>query len=215
MSLEVKICGVNSRESAEAAGKGGARLAGFVFYPPSPRAVTAEQAASLSQHLPPDVIKTALLVDAEDGMIEMILRQVKLDLLQLHGGESPQRVAEIKAKTGCQVMKVFSLARPQDLEAVTPYLPVIDRILFDAKPPKNRADALPGGNAVSFDWRILSGKRWPRPWMLAGGLKVENLKDAVEISGARAVDVSSGVESEPGRKSPEKITEFLALAKAL
>lgn len=215
MALEVKICGVNTPETAAAVSAAGARLAGLVFYPKSPRAVTPEQAARVAAAIAPGIAKVGLFVDPEDAQIEAVLKAVPLDLLQLHGEETPERVAALKARFGVPVMKVLKIARAADLEQVTAYSGVADRFLFDARPPKDRRDSLPGGNAVAFDWRILAGRRFPMPWMLAGGLKPENLRQAVEISGATAVDASSGVESSPGVKDPEKIRAFLTAARAL
>ncbi len=215
MSVDVKICGLSTPEAMTAAVEGGAAFVGLVFYPPSPRAVTPAQAAPLAALVPEGVIKTGLLVDADDATIEAILKEVPLDLLQLHGAESPARVAEVKARFGLPVMKVVKLRREGDLEAVQPYLEVADRLLFDAKPPADMENPLPGGNAVAFDWTILAGTTWPLPWMLAGGLTPENVARAVEISGAPAVDVSSGVEDAPGRKNPAKIKAFLAACRAL
>jgi phosphoribosylanthranilate isomerase len=160
-------------------------------------------------------MKTGLLVDAKDATIAAILKAVPLDLLQLHGSESPERVAAVKARFGLPVMKVVKLRQAGDLEAVGPFLAVADRLLFDAKPPAEMTDALPGGNALAFDWTLLSGTTWPLPWMLAGGLTPENVARAVALSGAPAVDVSSGVEDAPGKKNPQKIRAFLAAAQAL
>jgi phosphoribosylanthranilate isomerase len=212
MTVLVKICGLSTAETVSAAVEGGAAFIGLMFYPPSPRAVTPAEAAPLAQLVPAGVIKTGVLVDPEDAALEAILKVVPLDLLQLHGAESPARVAEIKARFGLPVMKVLKLRQEGDLEAAQPYLEVADRLMFDAKPPAEMKDALPGGNAVAFDWSILAGTSWPRPWMLAGGLTPENLAQAVRISGARVVDVSSGVEDAPGRKNPAKIKAFLEAA---
>ncbi|MEL0019918.1 MAG: phosphoribosylanthranilate isomerase, partial [Rickettsiales bacterium] len=129
--------------------------------------------------------------------------------LQLHGDETPERVSDLKTRTGQKVMKVIKVSEPEDLNRAEAYVRVADALMFDAKPPKGMKDALPGGNAVSFDWRILSGRRWPLPWMLAGGLTAVNVADAVGLSGAAIVDTSSGVEDAPGRKSAEKIAKFL------
>lgn len=215
MSIEVKICGISTAEAMVAAVEGGAAFVGLVFYPPSPRAVTPAEAAPLAALVPEGVVKTGLLVDAEDAAIEAILKAVPLDLLQLHGSESPERVAEIKARFGLPVMKVVKLRRQGDLEAVEPFLPVADRLLFDAKPPPAMTEALPGGNALAFDWTLLSGTTWPLPWMLAGGLTADNLARAVAVTGAPAVDISSGVEDAPGVKNPQKIRTFLAAARDL
>ena len=215
MSVDVKICGISTPEAMTAAVDGGAAFIGLVFYPPSPRAVRPDQAAALAARVPPGVTKTGLLVDAEDAAIEAILKAVPLDLLQLHGGESPERVADVKARFGLPVMKVVKLRQAGDLEAAAPFLNVADRLLFDAKPPAEMKDALPGGNAVAFDWSILAGKTWALPWMLAGGLTAANIADAVAVTGAPALDISSGVEDAPGVKNPQKIRDFLAAAKAL
>jgi phosphoribosylanthranilate isomerase len=215
MTVQVKICGISTPEAMTAAVEGGAAFVGLVFYPRSPRAVTPAQAAALAALVPAGVMKTGLLVDAEDATIAAILKEVPLDLLQLHGSESPERVAAVKARFGLPVMKVVKLRQAGDLEAVGPFLAVADRLLFDAKPPAEMTDALPGGNALAFDWTLLSGTTWPLPWMLAGGLTPENVARAVALSGAPAVDVSSGVEDAPGKKNPQKIRAFLAAAQAL
>ena len=215
MSVQVKICGISTPEAMAAAVEGGATFVGLVFYPPSPRAVTPAQAAALAAPVPADIVKTGLLVDADDATIETILKEVPLDLLQLHGAESAERVAAVKARFGVPVMKVVKLRREGDLEAAEPFLGVADRLLFDAKPPTAMTAALPGGNAVAFDWTILAGTAWPLPWMLAGGLTPQNVAQAVAVSGALAVDVSSGVEDAPGRKSVAKIKAFLAAARHL
>src|SRR3546814_2008165 len=183
--------------------------------PICPRAVTPAQGAVLAKPVPPGVVRTGLLVDADDDTIAHILDEVPLDLLQLHGSESPQRVAAVKARFGLPVMKVVKLRQQGDLEAAQPFLGVADRLPFDAKPPATMTGDLPGGHATTFDWRILAGTAWPLPWMLAGGLAPENVAEAVALSGAPAVDVSSGVEDAPGRKSVPKIKAFLAAVKAL
>jgi phosphoribosylanthranilate isomerase len=215
MKVDAKICGLSTPETLAAAVAGGARWVGLVFFPKSPRNVTPEQAAGLVAGLGPEPQKVALLVDPDDELVERVTRAVRPDLLQLHGEETPRRVAQIRERWEIPVMKVLKVARAEDLEPAKDYEPVADRLLFDAKAPKSMADALPGGNAVSFDWRLLAGRRWQRPWMLSGGLTADNLREAVEISGAPAVDVSSGVEDAPGRKSPEKIREFLGLCRGL
>lgn len=215
MTVQAKICGISTPEAMTAAIEGGAAFVGLVFYPPSPRAVTPAEAAPLASLVPAGVVKTGLLVDADDDTIAAILKEVPLDLLQLHGSESPERVAEVKARFGVPIMKVVKLHQPGDLEAAQPFLSVADRLLFDAKPPADMANPLPGGNAVAFDWSILAGTTWPLPWMLAGGLTPQNVARAVEIAGAPAVDVSSGVEDAPGKKNPAKIKAFLDACRAL
>ncbi len=215
MPVEAKICGINSPEALAAALGGGARFVGLVFYPPSPRAVTPEAAAGLAQGVPAGVTKVGLFVDPDDDLLSGTLGRVALDLVQLHGAEAPRRVAEIRARFGLPVMKVVKVAKAADLDPAEAYLDVADRLLFDAKAPATMTDALPGGNALAFDWRLLSGRTWSKPWMLSGGLDPDNLAEAVRISGARAVDVSSGVEERPGVKSAERIAAFLATAREL
>ena len=215
MALEVKICGINTAGTLDAAAGGGADFLGFMFFPKSPRAVTPEQAASLVARLKPGIQRVAVMVDPDDSLIAEVTGRVALDFLQLHGREAPRRVAEIRARSGLSVIKVISVASAEDLVAAETYSEVADRLLFDAKPPKTMTDALPGGNALAFDWRLLAGRTWSKPWMLSGGLDADNLREAVEISGARSVDVSSGVEDRPGLKSPEKIAAFLEKARGL
>ena len=209
MTVTAKICGINDPEAMRAAITGGASHVGLVFYPPSPRAVHPGEAMALSAVVPERVQKVGLFVDPEDDQIDKTLSVVKLDMLQLHGDETPDRVRDLKARTGKKVMKVIKVSEPEDLVRAEAYVRIADALMFDAKPPKGMKDALPGGNAVSFDWRILSGRKWPLPWMLAGGLTKDNVATAVELSGARIVDTSSGVEDVPGHKNVDKITEFL------
>jgi len=215
MALESKICGLKDPAAVEAAVAGGADLLGFVFFPRSPRTVAPAVVASLSQRIPERCLKVGLLVDPDDETLSGILRQAPLDMLQLHGSEPPARVAEIGVRFGKPVMKAVKIATRDDLAAARAYEPVADRLLFDAKPPAAMKNALPGGNAVAFDWRLLAGLSWSRPWMLAGALKAENLAEAASTSGARAVDVSSGVESAPGQKDPAMIHTFLEQARSL
>ena len=209
MTVTAKICGINDPEAMRAAITGRASHVGLVFYPPSPRAVNPREAMALSAVVPERVQKVGLFVDPEDDQIDKTLSVVKLDMLQLHGDETPDRVRDLKARTGKKVMKVIKVSEPEDLVRAEAYVRIADALMFDAKPPKGMKDALPGGNAVSFDWRILSGRKWPLPWMLAGGLTKDNVATAVELSGARIVDTSSGVEDVPGHKNVDKITEFL------
>ncbi len=214
MSLEAKICGINSPDALEAAVDGGARYVGFVFYAPSPRFITPVQAVMIVAPAPADVKKVGLFVDAEDGAIQETLDACPLDMLQFHGAESPERVMEAKETFGLPVIKAIKLAGPDDLFVAGDYLGTADMLLFDAKPPDEMEGALPGGNALAFDWELLSGAQWPCPWLLSGGLNTDNLAEAVEITGAAMVDVSSGVEDAPGHKDPERITAFLeAVAK--
>jgi phosphoribosylanthranilate isomerase len=215
MTLQAKICGINSRPALDAAIAGGAAFVGFVFYPRSPRVLTPAAAAALAAAVPPGIRKVALVVDEPDARLAEILAAVSIDMLQLHGKETPARVAEIRKRFGLPVMKAISIAAAADLATAETYLDIADWLLFDAKPPPQMTNALPGGNALSFDWQLLAGRTWPLPWMLSGGLNEGNLAEAVRISGAGVVDVSSGVEDKPGLKSPVKIAAFLELAARL
>jgi phosphoribosylanthranilate isomerase len=214
MSVAAKICGLSTEVAVTAAVAGGAAYLGFVFYPPSPRAITAGRAASLGAAVPEGIAKVGLFVDADDDAIAAVLAEAPIDLLQFHGGESPERVAEAKARFGRPVIKTVAIAGLGDVLAAARYEEVADLLLFDAKPPR-RPDALPGGNGLAFDWGLIAGRTWRRPWMLSGGLTAELLPEAVRISGAAAVDVSSGVERRPGEKDLDKIGAFLAAARAL
>lgn len=215
MAVKVKICGIASEPALNAAIAGGAAFLGFNFYPPSPRYVAPSLAAELASAVPGGILRVGLFVDADDATIAGILAAVPLDMLQLHGRETPERAAAIRAAFGLPVMKVLGVGEAADLERAKPYEPIVDWLMFDAKPPKDRPDALPGGNARAFDWSLLAGRSWSLPWMLAGGLTPDNLAAAARISGALVLDVSSGVEDAPGRKSPAKIRAFLEAAAAI
>jgi phosphoribosylanthranilate isomerase len=212
--VQVKICGLTEAKAMAAARDGGAAFVGFVFYPPSPRALSPQQAAALAVHAGP-AQKVAVTVDLSDPELAAILEAAPIDLIQLHGQETPERVAAVRARFGLPVMKSVSIAGPDDLARADAYADVADRLLFDAKPPRDAPDALPGGNARAFDWQLLAGRQWPLPWMLSGGLTAETLAQAVRISGARTVDVSSGAEDAPGKKSPAKIRALLSEAARL
>jgi phosphoribosylanthranilate isomerase len=214
-AIQVKICGLSTPEAVRAAVEGGAGYVGFVFYPPSPRHVTAEQAALLVREVPAGIRKVGLFVDPSDEMLDHTLALVPLDILQLHGGESPERVAEIRRRSGLAVMKVLRIGDAADVAAAEPYQAVADILLFDAKPAADLKNALPGGNGLTFDWRHLAGRSWTRPWMLSGGLTADLLAEAVAATGAPGVDVSSGVETAPGVKDPALIRAFLAAAARL
>jgi phosphoribosylanthranilate isomerase len=164
--------------------------------------------------VPSGVKRVALFVDADDAAIEAVLDAAPIDMLQFHGAETPERVADARWRFGRPVMKAISVAAPEDVSAAARYEEAADMLLFDAKPPR-RTDALPGGNGLAFDWRLIAGRGWRLPWMLSGGLTADILAEAVSISGARAVDVSSGVERRPGEKDPDKIRAFLAAAAAI
>jgi phosphoribosylanthranilate isomerase len=213
MTLAVKICGLAAAADVGHAVRHGARYVGFVFYPPSRRNLTPAQAAALATAVPAGVTRTGLFVDADDATLSDVLARVPLDLLQFHGRESAERVAAVKRRFGKPVMKAIPIAAESDLAVAERYYGAADRLLFDAKPPQGAT--VPGGNGLVFDWELLGGKRWPLPWMLSGGLTAETLGEAVRITHADAVDVSSGVEREPGVKDPDKIVAFLARARAL
>src|SRR5215831_15720266 len=201
MSVAAKICGLSSEDAVRAAVGGGAAYLGFVFYPPSPRAVTPTQAARLCTVVPAGISRVGLFVDADDDTIGTVLAETPINILQFHGHETPERVADARLRFARPVMKAVAIATPEDVLGAAKYEEVADLLLFDAKPPR-RSDALPGGNGLAFDWRLIAGREWRRPWMLSGGLTAELLPEAVRVSGAAAVDVSSGVESRPGVKDP-------------
>ncbi|MGB3278651.1 MAG: phosphoribosylanthranilate isomerase [Pseudorhodobacter sp.] len=210
--IRAKICGLRTAADMAAVVAAGAAYAGFVFFPKSPRHLTTDQARLLAFAAPPGLAKVALTVDADDATLDAILEAVPLDMLQLHGRESPERVAELRARYGLPVMKAIGVADEGDLAALTEYSLAADQILIDAKPPRG-AD-VPGGNGLSFDWRLLVGRKWLRPWMLAGGLTPLNVAEAIRLTGARQVDVSSGVESAPGVKDADLIAAFVMAAQA-
>lgn len=208
--VRVKICGLKTPGDVAAVAAAGAAYAGFNFFPKSPRYVTPETARALALEAPEGLCKVALVVDADDATLDGIVGAVPLDMLQLHGHESPARVAEIKARYGLPVMKVIGVAGEDDLANLLDYQLVSDQILIDAKAPKGAV--LPGGNGLTFDWRLLVGRKWLKPWMLAGGLTPDNVAEAIRRTGARQVDVASGVESAPGVKDAGKIAAFVAAA---
>lgn len=209
---KVKVCGLRRPEDVSAAVDAGASYVGLVFFPKSPRNISVESAAALAISIPPGVAKVGLVVNADDIDLDKITVDVPLDMLQLHGNEPPSRVAEIKQRYGLPVMKAVGIADAADLAALTEYGHVADQILVDAKPP--RKSELPGGNGLSFDWRLVTGRRWPVPWMLAGGLTSENVAEAIRLTGAAQVDVSSGVEIERGVKDADLIRDFIAAARS-
>jgi len=211
-TVQVKICGLREARHVRAAVDTGARYLGFNFFPPSPRYVTVAQAAALMADVPAGIAKVALTVDASDSELDEITSVLGVDMLQLHGLESPDRVAEIQARFGLPVMKAVGVADESDLPALLEYSRVADQILVDAKPPKDAE--LPGGNGLTFDWRLIAGRRWAVPWMLAGGLTAGNVAEAVRLTGAQVVDVSSGVETAPGVKDTRKIQDFIAAARS-
>jgi phosphoribosylanthranilate isomerase len=212
MNVEAKICGLSTPETLDAAVAAGARFVGFVTYPLSPRHVASNDVLrALGARVPKGVIRTGLFVDPDDALLDERLATGAIDLLQLHGEETPERVAAIKARTGKAVMKVIKVGEASDIEhGIAAYAGVADRLMFDVA-----GGTLPGGNATAFDWTFLSGRTVPLPWLLAGGLTSDNVAEAVRVTGARTVDVSSGVESSRGVKSVELIRAFLDRVKAL
>jgi len=210
--VRVKICGLRSLSDIAAVVSSRASYAGFVFFPKSPRHLTIEQARVLAFAAPPGLAKVALTVNADNDTLDDIVAQIPLDVLQLHGHETPERVAEVKARYGLPVMKAIGVADEADLSGLMEHSLAADQLLIDAKPPTGAA--VPGGNGLSFDWRLLVGRKWLKPWMLAGGLTPENVAEAVRLTGARQVDVSSGVEASTGVKDPLRIAAFVKAAQS-
>jgi phosphoribosylanthranilate isomerase len=208
--IRVKICGITESSDIPAAILAGAQYLGFVFFPKSPRNLDLSDAAFMAGSVPMGVCKVGLVVNPDDDLLDRILGTVPLDMVQLHGSESPERVARIKDRYGLPVMKAVGVADESDLPRLDEYARVADQLLVDAKPP--RGGQLPGGNGLAFDWRLIAGRRWSVPWMLAGGLTSDNVAQAITLTGAHQVDVSSGVESAPGVKDPDKISAFVAAA---
>lgn len=207
--MRAKICGLTTPEAVQAAAEAGAAYIGFVFFRKSPRNLSLAEAEVLALTVPPGIVKVALTVNADNALIDDIAA-LPIDMFQLHGAESPERVAEVKARTGLPVMKAIGVADADDLDRIADYDGVADQILVDAKPPKG--GEVPGGNGLAFDWRLIEGRDWAGPWMLAGGLDPDNVAAAVQLTGAAQVDVSSGVESAPGIKDIEKIRAFMKAA---
>ena len=208
---DVKICGLRSPDHLRLTATSGARYAGLVFFPRSPRAVSRDEAASLARTAPSTLELVGLFVDPEDALLQEIVQHVPLRMIQLHGHESPKRIAEIKARYKLPVMKAVSVASPEDLQPLAAYEEIADWILFDAKAPKG--SDLPGGNGLVFDWQLLKNVRPRKPWMLSGGLTPENVGIALSLLQPIAVDVSSGVEDAPGLKNPDKIKAFIQAVK--
>ena len=205
--VSVKICGISTVDDVRACAGVGANYMGLVFFEKSPRNITIPAARDLALAAPVGLAKVALVVNPSDAELDAIAGTVPLDMIQLHGRETPERVAEVKARYGLPVMKAVGIADANDLPKLESYFGVADQILVDAKPPKG--GELPGGNGLSFDWRLIAGRRWPCPWMLAGGLTPENVAEAVKMTGTKQVDVSSGVEDAPGQKNAELIQKLV------
>lgn len=211
MKVSVKICGINDERGLTAAVENKASYIGFVFYRRSPRHLVLEQAAELVASLPRTITAVGLFVNPTDANLDSVITHVRLGMVQLHGRETPQRVDEVRSAYGLPVIKAVGVSTARDIHAASAYEDHADWLLFDAKAPK--AAVRPGGNAVSFDWSLMKSYAGATPWMLAGGLTPRNVAKAIQESGARAVDVSSGVETRPGVKSPAKIRSFLNAAK--
>lgn len=208
--IRVKICGLKTEADVAAVAAAGAAYAGFNFFPRSPRYAAPDLARALALSAPEGLCKVGLVVDADDATLDAITAVVPLDMLQLHGHETPARVTEIRARYGLPVMKVIGVAEEGDLAGLLDHALAADQIMIDAKAPKGAA--LPGGNGISFDWRLVAQRRWIRPWMLAGGLTPDNVAEAILLTGARQVDVASGVETAPGQKDAAKIAAFTRAA---
>ena len=207
--IRIKICGLTSAADAVAAAESGADYLGFNFFPPSPRSVPLDAAGAIMAPVPEAVTRVALVVDADDALIRGIAA-LPIDMIQLHGTETPERAAEIRRTTGLPVMKVIGIRTAEDLPGIDQYADVVDQLMVDAKPPKGAV--LPGGNGIQFDWTLIAGRDWTVPWMLAGGLTPENVAEAIRLTGARQVDVASGVEASPGVKDAAKVRAFAASA---
>lgn len=207
--MRVKICGVRDAEMVAAALDAGASYLGFVFFPKSPRSLSIAAARALAP-LAEAATRVALVVNPDDALITEIAAS-PIDMIQLHGSETPERVAHVKELTGLPVMKAIGVADAGDLAKVDAYAQIADQLLIDAKPPQN--GELPGGNGLSFDWRLIEGRTWACPWMLAGGLTPDNVAEAIRLTGATQVDVSSGVESAPGVKDAALIRRFVVAAR--
>lgn len=213
MRLDAKICGITDPAALDAAREHGAAYVGFVFYPRSPRYLAPKDAAPLAARRG-DAKAVAVTVDLPDMQLAAILDSVAIDVVQLHGNETPERVAAVRERLGKPVMKSVAIGGPEDLPRARAYAEVADLLLFDAKPAAGDPSALPGGNARAFDWQLLADESWPVPWLLSGGLTPDNVAEAARIAGAGGVDVSSGVESAPGVKDPDRIAAFLAACDA-
>lgn len=210
-NIRIKMCGLTRLEDVTAAAEAGANYIGFVFFRHSRRHLDIAAAAALAHATPKGIKRVALTVDAGDAELDALTSAVPLDMLQLHGSETAARVAEIKARYGLKVMKAIGIAEASDLALIDVYAGVADQLLIDAKPPKGAAQ--PGGNALAFDWSLIAGRRWLLPWMLAGGLTPENAAEAIQRTGARQLDVSSGIETAPGIKDAALMRAFAEAAR--
>jgi len=211
MPLKAKICGLTTPQTVRAAARAGAAYIGFVFYEKSPRNISPARAAELAAEIPDSVTLCGVFVNPTDEQLTSTLAHIPLDLIQLHGTETPQRCQEIKNRFQRPVMKAIAVTTAEDVAVAKTYENTADILLFDAKPAADQKNALPGGNGLRFDWHLMKGHQWHIPWMLSGGLDAGNLETAAAISGAAIFDVSSGVENHPGEKSIPKINAFMAI----
>ncbi|MER8446173.1 phosphoribosylanthranilate isomerase [Mesorhizobium sp. M1066] len=212
MALDIKICGLKTDGAMAAALAGGASHVGFIFFAKSPRYVEPAEAGRLRETARGKAMAVAVTVDTSDAFLDEIVANMQPDMLQLHGAETPERVAEVKARYGLPVMKALPLSEAADLERIKPFIGIADRFLFDAKPPKG--SELPGGNGVAFDWHILAGLDGSVDYMLSGGLNAANIGDALRLADPPGIDISSGVESAPGIKDPALIEQFFRAVRA-
>ncbi|MBH69147.1 MAG: phosphoribosylanthranilate isomerase [Rhodospirillaceae bacterium] len=213
--MDIKICGLTEREAIAAAVRHGVSHLGFIFYPPSPRAITPETAAEITAGISEDVKIVAVLVDPSDENISRVITHLSPHILQLHGSETPERVVDIKNKFNTRIMKAIKVSNAEDIQFSKEYDKAVDLVLFDALPPSNNIDALPGGNGIPFNWTLLNSTIHATPWFLSGGINISNVKEAVRITGAKAIDISSGVEDKPGSKSVKKIVKLMEIMKGL
>ena len=211
MSIQAKICGLSTDESVRAAVEAGARYIGFIFFPKSPRNVSIEKVARLASITGDKALKTGVFVNPDDELLINVLNEVDIDIIQLHCNEPVERVIYIRERFEKKVMKAISVAGSDDITRARDYERVADMLLFDAKPPVEMDDALPGGNGLAFDWKLIAGYQWHIPWMLSGGLNEMNVLEAVKTSGAKIVDISSGLETSPGNKDINKIKTFMKM----
>ena len=208
-SLNVKICGLTDKETVEVAVKAGASHLGFIFYPPSPRSLTPKEAGYITSTTPNQVKRVAVIVDARDDLINEIVQSLSPHILQLHGSETIDRIQEIKERFKLPIMKAIQVANFDDIKTSRQYNDNCDFLLFDAKPPITSKNLLPGGNGISFDWALLRSAKIRKPWFLSGGIHIGNVREAIKITGNRSIDISSGVEDQPGVKSAQKIDLFM------
>jgi phosphoribosylanthranilate isomerase len=213
--LTVKICGMNSQTAVDAAIASGVDYLGFVFFPPSPRSLTPEFASSLMEERSDDFKVVAVVVNPSDKLLEEITNHLAPDIFQLHGSETAEDITNIKQKFNTKIIKAIKISKLEDFEEVSKFDKVADFLLFDAAAPENTTHSLPGGNGISFNWNWLSDASLETPWFLSGGLNISNINEAIKITGATAVDVSSGVEDKAGIKNNKKIIEFMKTVRTL